>query len=133
VDGNGDLISRIDIGAVEFSPFFFFADITADGRVDLLDLVVLQSNLGDTTAEYLQGDLNADGRIDQTDAAILLENFGRIMPMPPPPAPAPAAVTAFKRVAASRSAASTGKVRLAATPIRRAAVAAAIDRALTAE
>jgi hypothetical protein len=129
VDGNGDFISRIDIGAVEVSPFFMFADITEDGRVDLLDLVALQSNFGDTTAEYLQGDLNADGRIDRADAAILLENFGRVMPTPTPPAPA--AVTAAKRAVASRSAGPAGKVRLSATAIRRAPVAAAIDLALT--
>ena len=122
-DGNGDLISRIDIGAVEFSPFFMFADITEDGRVDLLDLVLLQSNLGDTTAEYLQGDLDADGRIDPTDAAILLENFGRVMPMPPPPAAPQAALAA--------QSSATRHARLQTTTTRRNLVPPAVDHVLT--
>ncbi|OGM61261.1 hypothetical protein A2955_02050 [Candidatus Woesebacteria bacterium RIFCSPLOWO2_01_FULL_37_19] len=55
-------------------------DINGDGRVDILDYVILFENFGRDTndpAADPRADLNRDGRIDILDYVILFENFGR--------------------------------------------------------
>lgn len=52
-------------------------DINGDGRVDLVDLAILQAHLGLAVgATRSMGDLNGDGRVSRVDAGILASNFG---------------------------------------------------------
>jgi len=51
------------------------ADISGNGRISLLDLLLLLSVLGET-GDYAQ-DLNADGMVSMFDIFIIIENFGR--------------------------------------------------------
>jgi hypothetical protein len=70
-------------------------DLNADQRVDLLDLAILQVNLGITVgATRSQGDMNRDGAITRADAAALARNFGRSFTGAPH---APAALIAVAR------------------------------------
>ncbi|HHZ08998.1 MAG TPA: hypothetical protein GX405_09500 [Rhizobiales bacterium] len=64
-------------------------DLNGDLRVDLLDLAILQANLGTLSgATRASGDLNGDAKVTVADAAILSRNFGRTAPSPVPSAPA---------------------------------------------
>jgi hypothetical protein len=124
IDGDLNGAPRIDIGSVEFSPTVLFADLTADGRVDLFDLMALQSHFGEANATYAHGDLNADSRIDSADASILLTHFGRTLPPIAAPQAAPQAAMAAQSPSATRQA------RLRAS-IRRDLAPSAVDQVLT--
>ncbi|RIK79889.1 MAG: hypothetical protein DCC68_12250 [Planctomycetota bacterium] len=64
-------------------------DLNGDLRVDLLDLAIVQANLGTLAgATRASGDLNGDAKVTAADAAILAQNFGRSAPSPIPSAPA---------------------------------------------
>jgi hypothetical protein len=53
-------------------------DINGDGRVSLVDLLILQRNFGRTSGvTRSQGDLTADGRVDRSDLAALAHELGR--------------------------------------------------------
>jgi uncharacterized protein (DUF2141 family) len=79
-DGSGVSISQpvvVSIGDV------LQGDINGDGRVNLIDLAILQSSIGLTSgASAAQGDWNGDGAVDRADVAILLKNLGRSLAAP---------------------------------------------------
>ena len=51
------------------------SDFNSDGRVDILDYLILSQNYGTSGARSL-GDADDDGDIDDDDFAVLLANFG---------------------------------------------------------
>jgi hypothetical protein len=51
-------------------------DVDGDGRVGLLDLVLLHQNFGATPTPTISGDLNGDGRVNRADVAMFLTDFG---------------------------------------------------------
>ncbi|RIK81824.1 MAG: hypothetical protein DCC68_07760 [Planctomycetota bacterium] len=111
-------------------------DVDGDGRVDLVDLGILQRSLGTASgATPEMGDLNGDGAVNGADAAILARNFGRGSAPPSPPAAASVVITGTTRRASGP--ASLGKETLQATARRRVAASARlrldtahVDRAL---
>jgi hypothetical protein len=94
-------------------------DVNGDGRVNLVDLAILQSHLGMTTgAARIDGDLNGDGAVNRADVAILAANFGKSG------APgSPAAVSARASSASTPVAVSARERVLRATGSRRVAAA----------
>ena len=64
-------------------------DADGNGRVDLVDVAIVQAHLGALSgATRLTGDLNGDGMVNRTDAMIVGSNFGRSNSSPGPSAPA---------------------------------------------
>ncbi|MHB1033007.1 MAG: PA14 domain-containing protein [Pirellulales bacterium] len=52
-------------------------DANKDGRVDVFDVAVLQTNFGTTAgATWEMGDFNSDGKVDVFDVGLLQPNFG---------------------------------------------------------
>ncbi|MEX2187418.1 MAG: choice-of-anchor Q domain-containing protein, partial [Pirellulales bacterium] len=88
IDGNRDAVMRIDIGAVEVRSSLF-ADLNGDGRVGLVDLMVIQRHyLLDGPLTYLDGYLNGDTVVDAADVSLLVDNLGAVLAPASPAAPA---------------------------------------------
>lgn len=101
-------------------PDLLRGDLNEDDLVDLVDLAILQANLGLAfAATRSQGDLNGDGAVSRADASILARNFGRAYPpVEPAPASPAAAIVAARREHAPADVARRSP-RLAAQPRRR--------------
>jgi hypothetical protein len=106
-------------------------DVDGNDRVNLLDLIVVQQNIGISAgATRAIGDLNGDGAVNRADVALLAMNFGRQYP-PSAPSPAAAAVASAERDAqALRVAGIRVSTRRAGNVTLR---ALDVDRALDAE
>lgn len=84
---------------------FVEGDLNGDLHVNLLDLAILQTNLGIASgATRSQGDLNGDGAVNHTDAASLAAHFGRSAGVPAPAA-APGSIIATVNERRQRAAA----------------------------
>lgn len=79
------------------------ADLDGDLAVGLLDLAILQRNLGATAATATMGDLTGDGVVDRADAALFSTYYGRIAPptSSPPASPSAVLVAAGQRARAA--------------------------------
>jgi len=74
IDGNLDGTATVDIGAYEYLP----GDVNYDGRVNVLDLILVRNSLGGDPASSIQArkaDVNADGAVNVLD---LLQVRGRL-------------------------------------------------------
>lgn len=139
LDGNHDAVGRVDIGAVEVRSSLF-ADLDGDGRVGLVDLMVIQRNLNRAgPLSYAEGDLNGDNLTNLKDVVVLLENYGTLLSAPSPQAPA-AIVTkaavdstqAHDRAPKTRASVRRASIAPAKQSTAKALAAPAIDRALDA-
>jgi len=66
IDGNLDGTATVDMGAYEYLP----GDVNHDGRVNILDLIVIRNVLGQNPASVpaaRQADLNCDGNVNVLD------------------------------------------------------------------
>jgi hypothetical protein len=70
----------VDMGAYEFQGETCFADLDADGDIDLVDLAILLANYGSTGTVYGDGDLDRDEDVDLADLATLLAVYGTTCP-----------------------------------------------------
>jgi len=50
-----------------------------DGKVDILDYVILFENFGEAPTDHRCADINRDGRVNILDYVILFENFGKVL------------------------------------------------------
>ena len=76
IDGNLDGTVTIDIGAYEHLP----GDVNYDGRVNVLDLILVRNSLGRDPASSIQArkaDVNADGAVNVQDLLIVRGRLGR--------------------------------------------------------
>jgi hypothetical protein len=55
-------------------------DVNEDGKVDQVDLNIINQNMGATNPTYSMGDLNKDGVIDNTDLSIAVQWQGNGKP-----------------------------------------------------
>lgn len=92
-DLNGD-------GNINIFDFYFMlsdilhrrqGDADLDGDVDVSDLAILRTHLGDANAGWAMGDFTADGLIDVGDLSLLRDNLG----LPPPGFESPSSGSAF--------------------------------------
>jgi len=66
IDGNLDGAATVDIGAYEYLP----GDVNYDGRVNVLDLILVRNSLGRDPASSIEArkaDVNADGAVNVQD------------------------------------------------------------------
>ncbi|MEZ6073106.1 MAG: choice-of-anchor Q domain-containing protein [Pirellulales bacterium] len=83
VDGDGDGVARIDVGAVESSsPPPLAGDGNLDGTVDELDYILWKGFFHDNPAHDppaapQNGDYNDDGVVDGLDYLVWADNYGR--------------------------------------------------------
>lgn len=103
-------------------------DVDGNGRVDLVDVAIVQTHLGTLSgATRLTGDLNGDGMVNRTDAMIVGSNFGRSSV-----SPSPAAAAIVRAASASeRSRLVTRRLASGARPIELSV--SSVDMALTAD
>jgi hypothetical protein len=78
VDGTGDGVVRIDIGAYESQgvPHFSPGDYTRDGVVNACDYLLWRDTLGSHVAPFSGADGNGNGLIDGDDYTVWLSHFG---------------------------------------------------------
>lgn len=78
VDGTGDGVVRIDVGAYESQgvPSFTAGDFNRDGLVDACDYTLWRSTLGNIVEPFEDCDANGDGIIGSDDYAIWKSHFG---------------------------------------------------------
>jgi hypothetical protein len=75
VDGDGDGVAAVDIGACEYR----HGDVNFDGRVNILDLIFVRNYLGAdpaSDAAVLPADLNADGKVNVLDLIAARKEIG---------------------------------------------------------
>ena len=79
VDGTGDGVIHIDVGAYESQgvPHFTPGDYNRDGSVDACDYTIWRSTLGNSVAPFEGADGDGDGTIDADDYAIWKSHFGQ--------------------------------------------------------
>ena len=82
IDGNGDEIAIVDMGAYEFGNIICKGDFDQDGDVDGLDLAVFAEDFGRTDCNQpnvltCEGDFDGDGDVDELDLAVFVADFGR--------------------------------------------------------
>ena len=83
VDGNGDMVARIDIGAFEVQPDpgpFLLGDYNLDGIVDAADYTVWRDTLGQSAMPFSGADGDGSGVIDQPDYDVWKADFGNTLP-----------------------------------------------------
>jgi hypothetical protein len=51
-------------------------DVNDDGKVDIIDLVIIAQNFNKSSGFYEGADQNNDGRVDIVDLVIVAQNFG---------------------------------------------------------
>jgi len=76
IDGNLDGTATVDIGAYEYLP----GDVNYDGKVNVLDLILVRNSLGRDPASSLEArkaDVNADGSVNVLDLLIVRGRLGR--------------------------------------------------------
>jgi len=75
IDGNLDGTATVDIGAYEYLP----GDVNYDGRVNVLDLILVRNSLGGDPASSIQArkaDVNADGAVNVQDLLVVRGRLG---------------------------------------------------------
>ena len=80
-DGAGVVTSQTTLVSVGQS---IIGDLDGNGRVDLLDVAIMQGNWGMTGASRDQGDLNGDGIINRPDIVIITGQFNPSLSAPAP-------------------------------------------------
>ena len=76
IDGDLDGTATVDIGAYEYLP----GDVNYDGRVNVLDLILVRNSLGRDPAsstEAGKADVNADGSVNVLDLLVVRGRLGR--------------------------------------------------------
>ncbi|HUW31816.1 MAG TPA: dockerin type I domain-containing protein [Planctomycetota bacterium] len=76
IDGDLDGTATVDIGAYEYLP----GDVNYDGRVNVLDLLLVRNSMGRDPASSIQArkaDVNADGAVNVQDLLIVRGRLGR--------------------------------------------------------
>jgi len=76
IDGNLDGVATVDIGAYEYLP----GDVNYDGRVNVLDLLLVRNSLGRDPASSIEArkaDVNADGSVNVQDLLVVRGRLGR--------------------------------------------------------
>ena len=76
IDGNLDGVATVDIGAYEYLP----GDVNYDGRVNVLDLILVRNSLGRDPASSIEArkaDVNADGAVNVQDLIIVRGRLGK--------------------------------------------------------
>ena len=76
IDGNLDGTATVDIGAYEYLP----GDVNYDGRVNVLDLILVRNSLGRDPASSIEArkaDVNADGSVNVQDLLVVRGGLGR--------------------------------------------------------
>jgi len=76
IDGNLDGTATVDIGACEYLP----GDLNYDGRVNVLDLLLVRNSLGRDPAsstEARKADVNADGAVNVLDLLVVRGRLGK--------------------------------------------------------
>ena len=79
IDGNGDDIATVDMGAYEFGDICE-GDFDGDDDVDGSDLAIFAADFGRTDCYFTgdcEGDFDDDGDVDGSDLAIFAADFGR--------------------------------------------------------
>ena len=77
-------------------------DANLDGRVDINDLTLVLSNLGQTGASWLTGDFTGDGTVNLNDLTIVLANLGQSLgSSAPKPTAVPEPAAGFLLIAAA--------------------------------
>jgi hypothetical protein len=79
VDGTGDGVVRIDMGAYESQgvPMFTVGDFSRDGLVDACDFVICRDALGEHLEPFSQADADGNGIVDVNDYELWRANFGK--------------------------------------------------------
>lgn len=79
VDGTGDGVVRIDMGAYESQgvPSFTVGDFNRDGLVDVCDFVIFRDQLGRQVEPFSQSDADGNGIVDYDDYEFWKANFGK--------------------------------------------------------
>jgi len=75
IDGNLDGTATVDIGAYEYLP----GDVNYDGRVNVLDLILVRNSLGHDPASSIEArkaDVNADGSVNVLDLLVVRGRLG---------------------------------------------------------
>ena len=82
-DGNGDTVSRVDIGAfeVQSSAEPPSADFDEDGDIDGRDFLAWQRGFGTSPAVKADGDADNDTDVDGDDLTIWQDQFGQSTPL----------------------------------------------------
>ncbi len=71
-------------------PVGLYGDVDKNGRVDIFDVAVVQTNYGKTSgATWAQGDFNADGAVNIFDVAMMQVNYGTGVAAAPSAVPEP--------------------------------------------
>jgi hypothetical protein len=71
-------------------PVGLYGDVDKNGRVDIFDVAVVQTNYGKTSgATWAQGDFNADGAVNIFDVAMMQVNYGTGVASAPSAVPEP--------------------------------------------
>jgi hypothetical protein len=106
VDGNGDGLVRIDIGAYESQglPNFSPGDYNQNGIVDAADYTKWRDSLQHEVVPYSGADGNGSGRVDQADFELWKTNFGHLLVITPPAPGGGAASVEFQVDAPSETA-----------------------------
>ena len=76
IDGDLDGAATVDIGAYEYLP----GDVNYDGRVNVLDLLIVRNSLGRDPASSIQArkaDVNADGAVNVLDLLVVRGRLGK--------------------------------------------------------
>jgi len=76
IDGNLDGSAIVDIGAYEHLP----GDVNYDGRVNVLDLILVRNSMGRDPASSIQArkaDVNADGAVNVEDLLLVRTRLGK--------------------------------------------------------
>jgi len=76
IDGDLDGAATVDIGVYEYLP----GDVNYDGRVNVLDLILVRNSLGGDPASSIQArkaDVNADGAVNVLDLLVVRGRLGR--------------------------------------------------------
>ncbi|MDL1955697.1 MAG: right-handed parallel beta-helix repeat-containing protein [Candidatus Desulfofervidus auxilii] len=80
IDGNGDNIAIVDMGAYESGNIICKGDFDQDGDVDGLDLAIFAEDFSRKdcdTGPICEGDFDGDDDVDELDLAVFAEDFGK--------------------------------------------------------
>ena len=81
---NGVIVADVLAGIADNDSVGVEGDLNGDGRIGLLDLVMLQQHFGTTSgASPADGDLDGDGDVDAADLSRLVTNYGHTTVTPP--------------------------------------------------
>ena len=63
------------------------SDVNQDGRVDILDLILVAQNFGTPATANPRTDVNSDGDVNILDMVLVAQNFGEVIPVAEPVVP----------------------------------------------